>query len=145
LGTLTGRDAASTWSLDTAQTYNDGVLGGQDLTFTGFATLQGGTNADTFQVKQSKPYNLKGGLGADTFAFTDAKVLTGTIDGEADADTLDFSAYSTAVNVTLTTASTANGYNGTDGGVSSGFSGIDTLKGSAAVDTLTGRNASNSW
>ena len=48
-GTLTGRNAASTWALAATTTYSDGGAGGA-LTFTGFTNLQGGSGVDTFNV-----------------------------------------------------------------------------------------------
>ncbi|MFO0803316.1 MAG: hypothetical protein U0791_09370 [Gemmataceae bacterium] len=157
-GTLQGRDATSTWSLNTTQTYTDtatdtdgGTAGIQtvSLTFTGFAVLQGGSDVDLFNVLVSKTYDLKGGAGADVFTISDTKALTGSIAGEADADTLTVSGFTTAVNATLTTAPTANGYTGTTSGsvnpVSAGFTGIDTINGAAQAvgGTLQGRDATS--
>src|SRR5258706_391600 len=39
------------------------------LTFGSFATLQGGTGIDTFNLAAGAAYNLKGGAGVDVFAL----------------------------------------------------------------------------
>jgi hypothetical protein len=57
-GTLTGLAAASTWGLDGTPTYTSG---GFSVGFSGFATLQGGTNADAFNVTSASRFNLNGG------------------------------------------------------------------------------------
>ena len=56
--------------------------------------------------------------------------------GETGTDTLDLGLYTTARSVTLTSRA-ANGFAGTDG-VSAGFSGIDSVVGGTAADTLSG-------
>ena len=79
-GTLTGEKVASTWALDGTPTYNDGA-GNGDLSFSGFANLQGGTNVDTFNVTAASAFNLLGGAGADVFNI--GATLTGSVNGEA--------------------------------------------------------------
>src|SRR5205823_6012816 len=101
-----------------------------------FQTLQGGAASDTFNITANSTATLKGGAGADSFVVSNGVTLNGTVAGEAGADTLSLAAYSTAVSVTLS-GSSANGLTGTDG-VTSGFSGIDTLIGGSGSDTLTG-------
>src|SRR5690606_24039193 len=58
-------------------------------------------------------YDLAGGAGSDTFAFLGTARLTGTIDGGADDDTLDASAYSLTVTLTLTARGAVDGFAGT--------------------------------
>ena len=82
-GTLTGEDAISTWTFAASPTYADSA-GNGTLAFSGFATLQGGAQADTFTVAGPASANLKGGAGADVFDLS--ATLTGTLDGEADSD-----------------------------------------------------------
>ena len=135
--TLTGANAISTWSLGATQTY---ASGGQTLAFSGIETLQGGTDADTFNVAAATAEILKGGAGADLFDV-DA-TLTGSIDGEAGADTLQ----GDVIDVVVLTASTANGFTGTEADVTAGFAGIDTLTGTgAAGSSLTGENVVSTW
>ncbi|MEM6998884.1 MAG: hypothetical protein AAF419_03480, partial [Pseudomonadota bacterium] len=133
--TLTGRNTASTWGLDGTPTYNDGA---QTLNFTNFATLQGGTNTDAFNVTAASAFNLNGGAGVDTFDI-DA-TLTGAIDGEAGADILQGT---TITDVTLT-GSDADGFAGTEADVTGNFDGIQVLTGTGG-GTLTGRNVASTW
>ena len=88
-GTLTGENVTSTWTLAVTQTYSDGV---HTLPISGFSTLQGVG-------------------GADTFVFTPGFTLTGSIDGGPGHDTLDYSAYTTPVQVNLA-AGTATAVSG---------------------------------
>ena len=89
--------------------------------------------------------SLQGGSGDDIFFFQDAARLAGgagRIDGGEGINTLDYSAYTTAVGVNLT-AGTATG----TAGVANirdvvGGSGGDTLTGDAEDNRLTG-NAGN--
>src|SRR5258706_349108 len=64
-GTLQSGDVASTWSEHT-RSYS---YGSRSLTFGSFATLQGGTGIDTFNLAAGAAYNLKGGAGVDVFAL----------------------------------------------------------------------------
>jgi hypothetical protein len=132
---LTGDDAASDWNLTVLiQSY---VSGGQTATFSGFETLQGGSGVDAFNVLVNTTEALKGGSGNDHFVFSDGKTLTGDIDGEADSDTLDYAAYTTAISVNLQ-SSAATGIGGT-------FAGIESVVGGGNSDSLTGPNANNTW
>jgi hypothetical protein len=81
--TLTGPDAATTWSLTG---FNRGALAGP--TFAGSVTFS------AFQ-------NLIGGAGDDTFVFSDGAGVSGFIDGAGGTNTLDYSAYTSAVVVDL--------------------------------------------
>src|SRR5439155_5746552 len=93
--TLTGANFFSTWSLGGSFTYNDGLAG--NLTFSGYKTLQGGTNTDTFNVTVAITQNLLGGDGNDAFSFTGSGASSATVDGQAGSDTLNVGG-----NVTLT-------------------------------------------
>ncbi|WP_406696293.1 calcium-binding protein [Singulisphaera sp. Ch08] len=138
---LQGKDAVSTWALDGTPTYFDGS---NTLNFSAFETLQGGLAADTFNVTANTTATLQGGAGADSFVFSDGIALTGTVAGQDDSDTLNLSAYTTALSVTLSSSSSANGYAGTDG-VTGGFSGINAITGGGSSDTLTGENVASTW
>ncbi|MGE5624963.1 MAG: beta strand repeat-containing protein, partial [Bacillota bacterium] len=125
--TLNGENTANIWNVTGGDsgTYNDGA-GNGSLTWNSFG-------------------NLGGGSSTDDFVFANGATLSGTVSGGAGADTLDYSAYVTATNVTLT-GTGSNGVSGTDGGITGGFSGIDTITGSAtAANTLTGENTANTW
>ncbi len=115
--TLIGPNQANTWTLTGS---NAGTLDGL-ITFTGIQ-------------------NLTGGSGADAFAFGDGASVSGTIDGGAGANTLDFSRRTAAVTVTLvaggTNKATATG----------GWTNIATVVGaSATTNTLIGPGATNTW
>jgi Ca2+-binding RTX toxin-like protein len=133
-GTLTGQNAASTWGLDGTPTY---VTGGNTLNFSGFATLQGGTNTDAFNVTTGSSFNLRGGANSDVFDIDAA--LTGSVNGEADSDTLQ----GNVIDAVTLTNSDGNGFDGNETSVSTGFSDIETLTGNGG--TLTGQNAASTW
>ena len=133
-GTLTGEDAAVTWGLDGTPTYTEGA---NALNFTGFATLQGGTDADTFNVTAASTFDLNGGTGDDTFDIDAA--LTGAVDGEGGSDTLQ----GDEIDAVALTAVNADGADGTEAGVSAGFTNIETLTGNGG--TLTGLDAASTW
>ena len=123
--TLQGRDAGSTWDLDGTDTYTDGTA---TLAFSGVE-------------------NLTGGTGADLFDFADGATVAGALDGGVGggSDTLDFAAYTSARSVVLTASDAAEGFDGTEASITSGFSNIDVLVGGAAIDTLQGRDANSTW
>lgn len=77
---------------------------------------------------------LSSGSGNDSFAFALGSSLSGSIDGSAGSDTLDYSAFTTAVVANLTTSvAPAVG----------SFSHIENLTGGAGNDTLTGDGFDN--
>jgi hypothetical protein len=84
--------------------------------------------------------NLTGGAGDDLVTFADGKSVSGVIDGGGGRNTLDFSGYTTAVNVNLQTGATNAG--GLGGVVHFqdvfGGAGDDVLVGSAAGGILVG-------
>jgi len=135
-GTLTGENTVSTWSLGTSDMYFDGSY---TLKFSQFATLQGGSAADTFNVTAANTANLDGGGGVN--AFNIGATLTGAVAGQAGSNTLTFTVIS---NAALTSSATL-GFSGTATNISGGFSGIDALIG-AGGGTLTGETyATATW
>ena len=143
--TLTGENKTSTWTLlgGTSGSYNDGSL--FNLTFSQFATLQGGDAGDTFTVSANAvnaTANLSGGTSGATFSIN--STLSGTVTGTAGTNTLEGTQI---VNVTLS-GSSAVGYGGSATGTSgaslSGFSNIDVLVGTNA-GTITGEDVSSTW
>lgn len=136
-GTLRGLDEASTWDL-VGGSFQPTYTSGNSLTFDGFRTLQGGSEADEFNINTTVNFNLKGGAGADIFTLDAA--LTGSIDGGADEDALQGSAVD---NVTLTSSST-NGFSGNENSLTGGFAGIDLLIGNGS-GTLTGISVNSTW
>jgi ELWxxDGT repeat protein len=123
--TLVGPDADTTWSITGAN--NAGSL----------TDIGTGKQRATFANVES----LTGGIGKDAFVFGAGRSVTGAVSGGGGVDTLDFSTYATAVSVNLAAQSST----GIFGGAANGFSGIETLKGGTASDTLTGPNAATSW
>ncbi len=141
--TLTGRNLASTWALDGTPTYNDGT---NTLNFMSFATLQGGTLVDVFNVTMASSFNLNGGADADIFNFT-AGALTGAVDGEAGDDAFNLSGGTVtgavAGGANTDTLTGGNDYDVTGGnlgtvtGITAGWNTIENLTGTAGVDTFT--------
>jgi len=123
---LVGTNAANTWTITGN---NKGDIGGASVfSFESVENLSGGSNADTFK--------LGAGWG-----------VSGTINGQAGVNTLDYSAYSTAVTVNLLSGS-ATGVAGAAAGRVLGFQNVhggtnnDTLTGNASDNILRG-NAGN--
>ena len=119
------------------------------LTFTiqesGLAVVSG---LNTVTVAGTHVENLVGGTGNDTFIFEDKGVLNGTLDGHAGINSIDLSASSTAVSVTLSGASNYLGFNGLiDTYLPNGFKNISTILGSAIsnADTIRGANRASQW
>lgn len=110
--TLTGLNAVTSWNLSGST----GSLSG-GITFTSFENLQGGNQADTFNIQ----------AGAST---------TPVVDGNGGDDVLSYSSYDASVTVNLAT-STASAVGS--------FASILVFVGSAAADTLIGRNSNSTW
>jgi hypothetical protein len=118
--TLVGPNTASKWSITRA---NAGTVG--TTTFQAFATLTGGTAADSFKFTP--------GTGS----------VSGVVNGGGGGDTLDYSAYVSGVRVNLLTGTAT-----ATGGVAQianviGGSGNDLLVGDAGANVLTGNGGNN--
>jgi hypothetical protein len=114
--TLAGSQA-NVWTINST---NSGNINGSNWTFSGIQNLVGGTNGDQFQVA---------GAGS----------ISGTVNGNGAAATLDYSGYMAApVSVNLTT-SKATGIGGTWSSVSY-FIGSTTT-----ASTLTGASGNTTW
>ncbi|MGD8574588.1 MAG: hypothetical protein PVJ40_06520, partial [Gammaproteobacteria bacterium] len=138
--TLTGLNAAASWTLGSSNTYSST----NTLAFAGFGTLNGGSSADSFTVNTTHSASLNGNGGNDLFTLLAA--LTGAIDGGAGTDSIDWSGYASARSVALTAPGSGNGFQGSEASVSGGFDNINSVTGSGtAGDTLTGLNAAASW
>ncbi len=122
---------------DTSTTDHDtlAVIGG-DRTWNITGQNAGSTIDDnTETVTFSGMENLQGGDNEDSFIFGLGGSLTGRVDGGAGVNTLDYSAFETAVNVNLT-AGTATAANG-------GIANIRDVIGGSGKDTMTGDGQSN--
>jgi acrosin len=149
---LAGMNAAATWSLGTADTYNvstttAGTTTTTTLTFSGFTQLVGGTVADTFDITGAQAVSLKGGGGTSDFVFfTDGASVTGSIDGGGGQAALNWQKYSTARKVTLIAPSFNQGFSGTEASIGGGFADITGMAApNSAGGTLIGMNAFATW
>ena len=137
---LTGANAAATWSLGATTSY---ATGSQSIVFSGATTLNGGSNADTFNLTTSKTLTINGGAGNDALVVSNGATLTGNFSGDSGTDTLNLSAYTTAITATVTGASPTDGLSVTTGPVTA--QNIDALGTGSGVDTLVGLNATATW
>ncbi|MCX7418382.1 MAG: hypothetical protein NT013_02450 [Planctomycetia bacterium] len=133
--TLNGDDQISVWNLGAAQTYVSQL---QTLNFSAFETLNGNSNADTFNVTVNTTANLNGGAGNDRFTIAAATTLTGAINAGTGTDTLD----GLGIDTVVLTAVDANGADGTEPSITGGFIDVEQIDGTAA-GSLTGVNAAN--
>ncbi|MEQ8426956.1 MAG: filamentous hemagglutinin N-terminal domain-containing protein [Gammaproteobacteria bacterium] len=100
------------------------------------------TAADVFNINNDWSGSLHGAGGADTFTFADTRTVGGTLTGGAGIDIINWNAYTTARNVTIT-GSAADGFDGNETSITGGFVTIDDIRGSTTggqVDTITGQN-----
>ncbi len=114
---------------------------------TGSDTLTGSTADESFAIAGATDSglvglliyqsfeNLNGGGGDDVFDIADGLGTTGSIDGGAGSDTIDYGDYSTAVSVNMVTGTATN--------IDGGISGIENANGGADNDTLTGDDNNN--
>ena len=103
----------------------------------GTLTITGGGNALTHTGGNVE--NFVGGDFSNNFVFGAGVTIAGGAAGGSGGDTLDFSAYTTAVNAILTRLGSADGFAGTLNGMA--FDNINALTGGSASDRLTGMNA----
>jgi Ca2+-binding RTX toxin-like protein len=110
--------------------------------------LYGGAGKDTYNINVNSGASLEGGDGDDTFRLADGVILSGLLDGQAGSNTLDWSQYSTARNVTLSGLGGLEGFNGLEASLLQGFANISILLGSQATgtsDTLIGLNTASAF
>lgn len=81
--------------------------------------------------------NLTGGPLSDNFAIVLGATLSGTIQGSTGRNTLDYSAFTTAVNVNLQSQTAT--------ALSRPFVGINRVRGGSGVNVLTSNNFANEW
>lgn len=130
--TLVGANVATVWNLDGTPTL---TADGTTLSFSSFATLQGGSANDVFVISADTDLDLRGGAGHDVVIFSDDVTLSGSIQGGAGSDTIVLSGYSTSVTINLEA--------GTATGVTDGISGIENAAGGSGDDLLIGDSANN--
>ncbi len=137
---ITGMDVASTWTVDDGgYDYSpDGFV--NTLDFANFEQAYGGAGDDTFNIRNTPTLDLFGGAGDDTFDFDVAADLTGSIEGNAGVDTLDYAGFTASgVTVDLSTGSATN----VNGGAAGSVTGVEDVTGSAQDDTITGDGNAN--
>jgi Ca2+-binding RTX toxin-like protein len=139
--TLTGINSDAVFTLDDVCSYNSS---GRTLTFSGFEILRGGSGQDRFDIIGTRTFDLYGGAGNDSFVFADQARLNGILDGQAGNDTLDFSAYTTPRNISLTAAGSSGGFNGRESCLGQ-FANINNINGSMATDSISGLDSDATW
>ncbi len=122
----------------------DGGVGNDSIDFSEASNTSGVTvniddtnHATVGNLTLTSIESYKGTTQADTFAFANGKGITGSIDGMGGSDTLDYSAYQTAVNVNLSLASP------TATAVGLGISNIANVIGGSANDFLIGNDSAS--
>ncbi len=150
---LTGTNSAAatnTWTI-----MSDGVVdmgsvsldGGGPLTlnFVEFDNLTGRDDPDTFTISGLHSGNISGGnVGTNNFVFTGipaTSFITGSVNGGSGVDVLDYSGFGTAIAISLTGGTIADGYDGNDGAatISSGFNNMDDIRGNLTMaNSFTG-------
>ena len=108
-----------------------------------FKEIYGSQGQNKYYLNANYTVDLYGGEDNDTFYIADKVTLTGKIDGRGGSNTIDFSAYRTGRDITLTGLG-ERGYNGKEKSINKGFYNISNLVGSKAadaVDRLRGANA----
>src|SRR5262249_45844142 len=125
--------------------------------FDGGATVNGGSGSDSLiaatgnnnwnvtaqnagdlngQIFFTSIEQLVGGAMSDTFHLADGAGVSSGVDVGGGGDTLDYSAFTTAVSVNLQSGSATK-----TGGITS----IENVVGGSGSDTLTAPNTTNSW
>ncbi|MFO0877986.1 MAG: M10 family metallopeptidase C-terminal domain-containing protein [Gemmataceae bacterium] len=147
MNNLTGGSGADTFTLSGAtalstinggagtDTLNMAVYGATLYTLTG-ANL--GTTGNAALANFSGVENITAGSGNDTFRFNAGASITGKLDAGIGDNWLDYSAFSTAVVVTLVNSGT-----GSATSVGGGIVGFNNVIGGSANDVLTGNSAAN--
>ena len=151
--TLTGLNASTTWNIN-AISHSLSALS-HSLTFSNFELLNGGSGNDTFNLSGAQTFALNGNAGDDNFVFANNATLNGNINGGANTDTLDYSAYTTAVTVDLSTqiahavTGAVNGIENVNGGAGNdditGDAGNNVLNGNGGNDTLIGGTGDDTY
>lgn len=101
-----------------------------------FKEIYGSQGQNKYYLNAAYTTDLYGGADDDIFYFADGVTLSGKIDGRGGSNTLDFSAYRTGRDITLTGLGTESGFNGTEESLTKGFYNISILVGSKAEDTV---------
>ena len=130
-------DEASTFGIYSESGTSQVTTGAVTLLFNGFEYVSGGGADDRFEfVEQNDEIiEYRGGAGDDIFVLSGHVVVGGKINGQGGNDTLDYSAYGSAVSVDLETGTATN--------ILGKLASIETVLGSAYGDILIGDNWNN--
>ena len=144
--------SGNNWGVDTLTEASGPGTGQDTLDFSGatddlifsFGTLQVTGGGNSANMLSNNFERLLGGTGADQFVFSDGFTLAGGgsgtfIDGGAGVNTLDYAAYTTSVNVNLTTGAAT----GVNGGLAGGIANLQNATGGSAGDVLVGDSQAN--
>lgn len=131
--TFQGLDAASTWTIGAPSDHYTAT--NADVTVSGFDTLQGGSSNDTFNFVADSTLTVRGGAGNDTFNLSDG-IKAGHLfgGGSTGTDTLNYSAYTTGITVSLTDGTATNVLS---------ITGLENVTGGSGNDSLTGDGNAN--
>ncbi|GAB1476510.1 hypothetical protein MASR2M70_13440 [Bacillota bacterium] len=141
-----GTDTITTYRVDVNEMSGVNILNSLIVSWIGenniLSKIYGSQGANDFNLKAIYAVSLYGGVSNDRFGFDDGITLIGLIDGGAGHNTLDYSAYTLPVDITLTGPASLIGFNGSEKSIKEGFRNIDFLIGGANVegDSLTGLN-----
>ena len=130
---LIGMDVSAIWTLDTAGNSYTGT-GGQTqdpLRFSGFATLIGRSNADSFTINTNHSGDIIGGDGADAFIFGNDGSLSGNLTGGDGDDRLQGDDDDNRFTLSARNEGTL------DDKIGGRFFGIENLTGGSGADTFT--------
>jgi Ca2+-binding RTX toxin-like protein len=131
--TLTGHNTLNTWTVTGTDA---GDVNGR-VSFSGMENLSGGSLADTFTFQAGRlTGSVLGGVGDDAFVLAGGTV-GGALDGGDHRDTVDYSAFTTAVTVNLRTNLA------TDVGQLFNVEGL--VGGAANSDRLIAADTANAW
>ncbi|MFP6764082.1 MAG: hypothetical protein VB858_10695, partial [Planctomycetaceae bacterium] len=140
---LIGLNSNSTFGLDGTPTY---VSGTETLNLGAFEIFTGNVGQDAFQVSGTQTVTANGGGGSDTLVLADAAVLNGVFTGGSGTDTIDFSAYSSPLTMTLPGLGATDGFQVTAAGVlGMAASDVNAISGGTGFDNITGQATDSTW
>lgn len=152
--TLVGNEETLTVSTSGGTDTLNVNFGGDTATDLASITINASGGTDGVNIQSDTPSdattNLNGNAGTDTFTYAaGAFVVTGSIDGGSQEDTLVYSNYTTARQIQLDAFGSVDGFQGRDvsaaSSLTAGFDNIDEILGSGNSDTLIGPNLNNHW
>ncbi|MFZ5944777.1 MAG: hypothetical protein ACOYVD_11740, partial [Bacillota bacterium] len=146
-------DKAGEWILDGDNSTYRELDKPISINFRDYEFLYAEDEDDLFVLMGAEAGRLYGGAGHDTFLLWDGASLDGNIDGGGGINTLDYSSYTTPVNVDLSTFSATNisvsivgiqnVYGGQGNDYLKGYNGDNILAGNGGDDTLEGVSGDN--